>query len=87
MSKKLYAERNILKLDNYIDHISAMTTEGLHAKSDIAAELAYRDSVNETLKQQNIALADAALVIKSAHPSADIHSIKNDFTINPEEKK
>lgn len=27
----------------YTDHISAMTREGLHAKSDIAAELAYRD--------------------------------------------
>lgn len=27
----------------YTDHVSAMTREGLHEKSDIAAELAYRD--------------------------------------------
>jgi len=27
----------------YTRHVSAMTAEGLHAKSDIAAELAYRD--------------------------------------------
>ena len=27
----------------YIRHVSAMTREGLHSKSDIAAELAWRD--------------------------------------------
>lgn len=27
----------------YTDHVSAMTREGLHAKSDIASELAFRD--------------------------------------------
>lgn len=29
--------------DYYVAHISAMTTEDLRSKSDIAAELAYRD--------------------------------------------
>jgi len=28
----------------YTDHVSAMTREGLHAKSDIASELAVRDA-------------------------------------------
>jgi hypothetical protein len=29
---------------HYCAHVSAMTTEGLHGKSDIAAELAFRDA-------------------------------------------
>ena len=44
MSKKLYAERDIVEQgDYYSRHTSAMTGEGLHSKSDIAAELAHRD--------------------------------------------
>tara|TARA_R110000851_G_scaffold33896_1_gene90355 strand:- start:2719 stop:3234 length:516 start_codon:yes stop_codon:yes gene_type:complete len=43
-----YAERDIMGLDkkggHYSRHLSAMTSEGLHDKSDIAAELAYRDA-------------------------------------------
>ena len=42
-----YAERDIMALDVagefYTRHISAMTGEKLHFKSDIAAELAWRD--------------------------------------------
>ena len=44
---KLYAERDIMQLDEdgnyYFDHAMAMTVERLHYKSDIAAELGYRD--------------------------------------------
>lgn len=44
---KQYAHRNIVKLDElggyYSKHISAMTTEHLDGKFEIAAELAYRD--------------------------------------------
>ena len=41
---KHYAKRDPLDLMNYyIRHIFAMTAEGLHEKSDIAAELAWRD--------------------------------------------
>lgn len=44
---KQYAERDIMALDEsgdfYSRHVSAMTAEGLHAKSDIAAELGWRD--------------------------------------------
>ena len=46
----LYEEREIDELDTYIDHVSAMTTEGLHSKSAIAAELAFRDSRIEFLE-------------------------------------
>lgn len=46
MSKQ-YAERDASALDEaggyYIRHVSAMTKEGLHSKSDIAAELGFRD--------------------------------------------
>ena len=40
----LYAPRDPSTLEpHYSAHVSAMTTEGLHAKSLIAAELAWRD--------------------------------------------
>ena len=46
-NEKLYAERDICEQDEkggfYIKHVLAMTAEGLHSKSDIAAELAHRD--------------------------------------------
>lgn len=29
--------------DDYINHLDSMTSEGLHSKSDIAAQLAARD--------------------------------------------
>jgi len=51
--KKLYAQRDIELLgEHYIKHVSAMTGEGLHKKSDIAAELAWRDAEIERLKIQ-----------------------------------
>lgn len=46
-TEKLYAERDICEQDAkggfYFKHVLAMTSEGLHSKSDIAAELAHRD--------------------------------------------
>lgn len=53
---KLYAERDIMALDDagnyYVKHVSAMTGEKLHSKSDIAAELAHRDYEIDKLKAQ-----------------------------------
>lgn len=48
MSKeKQYADRDIMHLDEvgnyYFRHVDAMTGEKLHSKSEIAAELGYRD--------------------------------------------
>ena len=41
-----YAKRTPWALEpHYSAHVEAMTAEGLHEKSDIAAELAWRDSV------------------------------------------
>lgn len=46
-TEKLYADRDICELDEkggfYFKHVLAMTAEGLHSKSNIAAELAHRD--------------------------------------------
>ena len=44
MMEKLYADRDIETQGQiYMNHVNAMTAEGLHSKSDIAAELAHRD--------------------------------------------
>ncbi|ATE85706.1 hypothetical protein KGB36_gp46 [Shigella phage Sf11 SMD-2017] len=63
----LYAERDIDILDEtggfYSQHVSAMTSESLHSKSAIAAELAYRDMlINELViaVQQVIECYDSA---------------------------
>ncbi len=53
---KQYAERDVISLDraggHYIRHVGAMTAEKLHSKSEIAAELAYRDWLIDDLLQQ-----------------------------------
>lgn len=44
MTDKLYADRKPWELEPYYcNHVAAMTAEGLHEKSAIAAELAWRD--------------------------------------------
>lgn len=49
-----YARRDLAGLDKaggyYHRHVAAMTEEGLHSKSDIAAELAWRDHVIDRLR-------------------------------------
>lgn len=48
---QLYGNRDVIALDDaggyFRKHMSAMTGENLHRKCDIAAELAFRDSVIE----------------------------------------
>jgi hypothetical protein len=45
-----YPEHDPSKLEpHYCEHVSAMTSEGLHAKSDIAIQLAWRDAEIERL--------------------------------------
>lgn len=52
---KQYAPRDIRALDrngnHYCRHMSAMTGEELHSKSDIAAELAWRDHQIDKLRE------------------------------------
>lgn len=51
MTEKLYAERDPMALEpHYSRHVLAMTAEGLHWKSNIAAQLAWRDLRIEQLE-------------------------------------
>ncbi|HDZ3739196.1 TPA: hypothetical protein RSW73_000303 [Vibrio cholerae] len=58
-----YQERDIIELDNagnyYGKHVLAMTREDLRSKSDIAAELGYRDMVIDKLTEENKQLQEA----------------------------
>lgn len=57
--KRLYARFDPSTLEpHYSAHVSAMTSEGLHGKSEIAAELAHRDVQIESLRRHNQSLAD-----------------------------
>jgi hypothetical protein len=51
-----YSKRDLLSLEvngeHYSKHVVAMTTEGLHSESSIAAELAYRDAEIDRLKKE-----------------------------------
>lgn len=52
-TEKQYADRDHMAQGNYyMRHLMAMTAEGLHSKSDIAAELAHRDMVIDELRQE-----------------------------------
>jgi hypothetical protein len=51
--QRIYANRDHqAQGEHYLRHISAMTAEGLHAKSAIAGELAYRDMEIERLRAE-----------------------------------
>lgn len=54
-NQKQYADRDIMQLDEdggyYFRHVNAMTGEGLHSKSDIAAELGHRDQLIDTYRE------------------------------------
>ena len=56
MSDKIYGERDLMAMDiagnHYCRHVSAMTREGLDSKSDIAAELGWRDMQIAALQQK-----------------------------------
>jgi hypothetical protein len=57
---KLYANRSPFRLEPFYSmHVSAMTSEDLHSKSAIAAELAFRDMEIAGLRKE-LALYRAA---------------------------
>lgn len=71
-----YAKRDLMALDkagdHYSRHVSAMTGEDLHAKSDIAAELAWRDmriadleAALTTAREQKEALRDRVIDLEA----------------------
>ena len=68
--QRLYEARDAMQLDEaggyYVRHIMAMTREGLHGKSDIAAELGFRDmridQLEQELKTLRSILADPVII-------------------------
>lgn len=91
MSKQ-YAERDIESLDEaggfYSRHVSAMTGEGLHTKSSIAAELGHRDMViSDLLEALQMALewidavpSDTLLPAMPGFDRDEVNSIINKAT-------
>lgn len=75
-----YAERDIMALDkiggHYSRHVAAMTAEGLHAKSDIAAELAYRDAEIARLRDEHAKLLRFARLNLSEWPETESFEIQ-----------
>ena len=61
MDKKHYRNypEDVLYSDEYMDHVSAMTREELHSKSDIACELAYRDLIIKGFRAEKKELENA----------------------------
>jgi len=79
---KHYTDRDAMALDKaggyYARHVFAMTAEQLHAKSDIAAELGWRDMQIDQMRQKLDDEADALTVAymsgysRGKHPSTAI---------------
>lgn len=77
---KQYAKRNPeAQGEHYIKHLLAMTEEGLHNKAAIAAELAHRDilinSLKEELKRSNKQLYKMAYALGSALDGQQHHEV------------
>lgn len=64
----------VMDSEYYAKHVSAMTGEKLHSKSDIAAELAYRDKRIAELGQERDSYKEAI----------DHECVLWDFTVNPD---
>lgn len=84
---KHYGERDIMQLDAdgnfYATHVQAMTAEGLFSKSDIAAELAWRDKINHDLKAENKRLRDRL----AEHDGCSRWGVRDAIAMKKEEKK
>jgi predicted RNase H-like nuclease (RuvC/YqgF family) len=81
-----YAKRDAIELEPYyIRHVSAMTSEGLHSKSDIAKELAYRDKCIADLE---LKLRKAQAEIEAMRPTFEQLKARHDRhkTIDPQDK-
>lgn len=88
--EKQYAERDLMAMDiagnHYCRHVDHMTREKLHSKSDIAAELGWRDMQIAELKAQRDALAAENAAMKElAKGYADLADSRlSDITANCE---
>jgi hypothetical protein len=78
---KQYAQRDLMGMDyagnHYCRHVSAMTSEQLHSKSDIAAELGWRDMQIAELKAQSDALAAECATLKDINAWCQTEAFQN----------
>lgn len=85
---KRYEKRNHIAQDKagnyYSRHVCAMTAEGLHAKSDIAAELAHRDIEIDRLRAELEALRQQKSVVWSMENETALNTLAK-VTHNGEE--
>lgn len=83
---KQYAERDAFELDqaggHYMRHVMAMTSEQLHSKSDIAAELAWRDSQIAALQQKLDAMAAENAALKQVFVSKEFSTEVTDVFLD-----
>ncbi|UBB12398.1 hypothetical protein [Pantoea eucrina] len=70
MSEKIYGDRDLMAMDisgnHYCRHVDHMTRESLHSKSDIAAELGWRDMQIAALQQKLDAVLAENVVLKES---------------------
>lgn len=78
-TRELYPKHDAEQLGEwYARHFEAMTAEGLHGKSDIAAQLAWRDKKIAALESGAVReLIEAAKAILKNAPSISGHDINN----------
>lgn len=71
-TKALYPKQDAEQLGKwYARHLEAMTAEGLHSKSDIAAQLAWRDKKISLQRDAMNELSAAVLSLKYVQDSTD----------------
>lgn len=78
-----YADRDLFELgEHYVRHVRAMTAEKLHDKTDIAAELAFRDaelsSANERIAELEREAVNSADRLHEAR--GDVHRLTKELS-------
>lgn len=80
LEPKQYAKRDPIQLEKaggyYTRHLSAMTNESLHSKSDIAAELAYRDYIVDMLGHDQTKCPNCSHCVKSLRQDIALRNVK-----------
>ena len=86
---KQYSERDAMELDevggHYFRHVLAMTSEGLHSKSEIAAELGWRDMQIALLREQLSQLSISAGQADQRKAESDVVRVALGFSADADD--
>ncbi|ORM78310.1 hypothetical protein [Pantoea eucrina] len=93
MSEKIYGDRDLMAMDiagnHYCRHVDHMTREKLHSKSDIAAELGWRDMQIAALQQKLDAVLAENVALKNynlcCRPTEEEQKLLREGDYTPEE--